>query len=116
MTVSADLPSTGSNTPRLFPTTLPENRGGNRNVDVKLAKRRLIQDHITSFMCRASQDARRGAPGRKYLPCYLGVQKMHELYAEQNHHQVSYSLYNSTFMYDFNLAFGHPKKTSAANV
>ena len=35
---------------------------------------------------------------------------MHALFAEQNHMQVSYSLYWSVFSYDFNLGFGHPAK------
>ncbi|XP_060788694.1 uncharacterized protein LOC132893517 [Neoarius graeffei] len=35
---------------------------------------------------------------------------MHRLFSEQNHLQVTYSLYWSIFVYDFNLAFGHPAK------
>jgi hypothetical protein len=33
---------------------------------------------------------------------------MHQLFKEQNHDQISYALYHSVFVYDFNLAFGHP--------
>ncbi len=32
------------------------------------------------------------------------------MFLEQNHQQVSYSLYWSNFVYDFNLAVGHPAK------
>ena len=41
-----------------------ENRGGARRSDVHDAKRQAV--HISSFTCRASYYARRGAPGRKY--------------------------------------------------
>lgn len=70
----------------------------------------MIRDHIQSFTCRASLYAQRGAPGRKFLPSDLSVAKMHRMFLEQNHQQVSYSLYWSIFVYDFNLAFGHPAK------
>lgn len=74
-----------------------ENRGGARNFEQKPEKRRIIQDHIKSFTCRASHYARRGAPGRKYLPSDLCVRKMHQLFLEQNHIQCSYGLYYSVF-------------------
>ena len=35
---------------------------------------------------------------------------MHRLFQEQNDEQVTFSLYYSVFMFDFNLAFGHPAK------
>lgn len=79
------------------------------NADLN-AKKQMIRGHIQSFTCRASHYARRGAPGRKFLPSDLSVSKMHRMFLEQNHHQVSYSLYWSIFVYDFNLAFGHPAK------
>ena len=41
---------------------------------------------------------------------YLNVKKMHELFRCQNEEQISYALYYSIFMYDFNLGFGHPSK------
>lgn len=88
----------------------PENRGGSREDADLNAKKQMIQGHIQSFTCRASHYARRGAPGRKFLPSDLSVSKMHRMFLEQNHHQVSYSLYWSIFVYDFNLAFGHPAK------
>lgn len=86
-----------------------------QNVVVVLAKlqkneekKKLVMDHIQTFTCRASHYGRRGAPGRKYLPSDLSVKKMHDLFKQQNHDAVSYSLYYSVFRYSFNLAFGHP--------
>ena len=86
----------------------PENRGGARNIARNQTRREAVQNHIQSFTCRASHYARRSAPGRKYLPTDLNVKKMHELFIQQNDEQVTYALYYSVFMYDFNLAFGHP--------
>lgn len=91
-------------------TARPEKRGGARPNPDMMEKKEVIRGHIKSFDCRASHYARRGAPGRKYLPSDLSVAKMHRLFLEQNHLQVTYSLYWSIFMYDFNLAFGHPAK------
>ncbi len=65
-------------------------------------------DHIQTFTCRASHYGRRGAPGRKYLPSDLSVKRMHELFDQQNHDLVSYSLYYTVFRQHFNLGFGHP--------
>ncbi|MGL4695157.1 hypothetical protein [Enterococcus larvae] len=72
---------------------MPENRGGARNSSEKAAKRQLVKDHIKTFTCRASHYARRGAPGRKYLPADLNVKKMHELFRRQNDEHITYSLY-----------------------
>ncbi|XP_041366912.1 uncharacterized protein LOC121381642 [Gigantopelta aegis] len=74
----------------------PEHRGGVRNVERNLARKHAIRDHITTFTCRASHYARRGAPGRKYLPADLNVKKMHQMFQDQNNLQISYSLYYST--------------------
>ncbi len=74
------------------------------------AKREAVRDHIKTFTCRASHYARHGAPGRKYLPVDLNVKKIHELFCHQNEEQISYSLYYSVFMYDFDLGFGHSSK------
>lgn len=89
---------------------LPENRGGSRQKEEETAKRETIHNHIQSFTCRASRYARRGAPGRQYLPGDLSVAQMHRMFLELNDQKVSYSLYWSIFVYDFNLAFGHPAK------
>ena len=86
----------------------PENQGGARNIARNQTRREAVQNHIQSFSCRASHYARRSAPGRKYLPTDLNVKKMHELFIQQNDEQVIYALYYSVFMYNFNLAFGHP--------
>lgn len=86
----------------------PERRGGARKVTENEEKKKLVMDHIQTFTCRASHYGRRGAPGRKYLPSDLSVKKMHDLFKQQNHDAVSYSLYYSVFRYSFNLAFGHP--------
>ncbi|KAL1276037.1 hypothetical protein QQF64_035660 [Cirrhinus molitorella] len=86
----------------------PERRGGARKVTENEEKKKLVMDHIQTFTCRASHYGRRGAPGRKYLPSDLSVKKMHDLFKQQNHDAVSYSLYYSIFRYSFNLAFGHP--------
>ncbi|XP_041362797.1 uncharacterized protein LOC121378605 [Gigantopelta aegis] len=86
----------------------PENRGGYRRAAEYEGKKERIRNHIKSFTCRASHYARRGAPRRKYLPSDLSVAKMHKMFQKQNHDQVTYSLYWSIFVYDFNLAFGHP--------
>ncbi|XP_052427306.1 uncharacterized protein LOC127969418 [Carassius gibelio] len=88
----------------------PEHHGGPREIEAQTAKKDIVRKHIQSFNCRASHYARRGAPGRKFLPSDLSVAKMHQMFLEQNHQQVSYSLYWSIFVYDFNLAFGHPAK------
>lgn len=88
----------------------PENRAGSRENEEQAAKKDMVRKHIQSFNCRASHYARRGAPGRKFLPSDLSVAKMHPMFREQNHQQVSCSLYWSIFVYDFNLAFGHPAK------
>ncbi|XP_041355618.1 uncharacterized protein LOC121373208 [Gigantopelta aegis] len=88
----------------------PENRGGARNREKHNLKKERIRTHISTFTCRASHYARREAPGRKYLPSDLSVAKMHKMFIDQNHEQVSYTLYWSVFVYDFNLAFGHPAK------
>ena len=93
---------------------MSEKRGGARNVQENAAKRKLVTDHIETFTCRASHYARRGAPGRKYLPSDLSVKKMHELFKAQNHEQISYSLYYSVFMHDFNLGIGHPSKDTCS--
>ena len=42
------------------------------------------------------------------LPNDLSVMKMHQLFKQQNHDEISYALYYSVFVYDFNLGFGHP--------
>ena len=66
-----------------------EQRGGNRGAEEQEAKLQAVADHIQSFTCRASHYARRGAPGRKYLPYDLSVARRHRLFAEPNHQQVS---------------------------
>ena len=81
-----------------------------RENEELLEKKQKTRDHIQSFSCRTSHYARRGAPGRKFLPGDLSFSQMHRMFLEQNHRQASYSLYYSIFIYDFNLAFGHPAK------
>ena len=49
---------------------MPERRGGARKSEERTAKREAVRDHIKTFTCRASHYARRGAPGRKYLPVF----------------------------------------------
>ena len=71
-------------------------------------------NHIESFTCIASHYGRRGAPGRKYLPSDYTVKKMHALFQEQNHAHISYSLYYSVFVHQFNLGFGHPATDACA--
>ena len=88
----------------------PENRGGDQRSPTNSQKKEAIKRHIESFRCKASHYARRGAPGRKYLPCDMNVKKMHDLFMEQNHEQVTYGLYYSVFVYNFNLSFGNPAK------
>ena len=88
----------------------PENRGGDRRSNATKPQKEKIRQHIETFSCKASHYARRGAPGRKYLPCELSVKKMHEMFEQQNHEQVTYGLYYSVFVYDFNLGFGNPAK------
>ena len=73
-------------------------------------KKAWLLHHVKTFMCRVSHYARRGAPGRKYLPVDLNVNKMHQLFMEQNDAQISYAFYYGVFVYDFNLGFGHPAK------
>ena len=86
----------------------PENRGGKRVNTEKEEKKDQINAHIQQFTCRASHYARKDNPGRKYLPSDLSVAKMHRLFEDENHAQVTYGLYYSVFMYNFNLAFGRP--------
>lgn len=88
--------------------TRPETRGGHRG-NIELAeKKEMARLHIQSLALRASHSCRRG---KKFLPSDLSVRKMHQMFLEQNpQHPVSYSLYWSLFVYDFNLAFGHPAK------
>ncbi|RXN31117.1 hypothetical protein ROHU_004822 [Labeo rohita] len=93
----------------------PECRGGTRNVDEKMENRQAVVQHVSSFMCKASHYARRGAPGRIYLPSDMSVTKMHRLFQEQNHRDISYSLYYNVFCTSFNLGFGHPAKDCCAN-
>ena len=88
----------------------PERRGGDRRSASSKPQKEAIRKHIEGFQCKARHYARRGAPGRKYLPCDLSVKKMHEMFEDQNHQQVSYGLYYSVFVYDFNLGFGSPAK------
>ncbi len=85
-----------------------QNTGGARKVAENEAKKQVVMDHIQTFTCRASHYGRRGAPGRKYLPSDLSVKRMHELFDQQNHDLVSYSLYYTVFRQHFNLGFGHP--------
>ena len=92
----------------------PERRGGTRNASEKAEKRQAVMQHVSSFMCKASHYARRGAPGRKYLPSDLSVTKMHQLFQEQGHRDTSYSLYYTVFCSSFNLGFGHPAKDCCA--
>lgn len=86
----------------------PENRGGHRgNIELS-EKKEMARLHIQSLALRASHYGRRG---KKFLPSDLSVTKMHQMFLEQNpQYPVSYSLYWSLFVYDFNLAFGHPAK------
>ena len=91
-------------------TPRPELRGGYRKSDQFQPLKHAIRQHIESFTCRASHYARRGAPGRKYLPADLNVRKMHQLFSEQNDQQVTYGLYYSVFNSDYNLGFGSPSK------
>jgi hypothetical protein len=92
----------------------PENRGGSRKLEKNEAKAQDVHNHIISFTCRASHYGRRGAPGRKYLPSDLSVRKMYRLFKEQNHQEVSYSLYYSIFKKQYNLGFGHPASDACA--
>lgn len=89
-------------------TARPETRGGARKVAEHAEAREAVITHITSFMCRASHYGRRGCPGRKYLPSDFSVAKMHKLFQDQNHQEITYSLYYSVFRSKFNLGFGHP--------
>lgn len=92
----------------------PERRGGARKVDENMEKREAIVQHVSSFMCKASHYARRATPGRKYLPSELSVAKMHQLFQDQDHRDISYSLYYDVFCHRFNLGFGHPAKDCCA--
>ena len=92
----------------------PETRGGARVAEGAAEKREAIVDHIGSFMCRASHYARRGSPGRKYLPSDLSVAHMHQLFEDQRHLDTSYSLYYNVFRTKFNLGFGHPAKDTCS--
>lgn len=92
----------------------PECRGGTRNVDEKMENMQAVVQHVSSFMCKASHYACHGAPGRKYLPSDMSVTKMHRLFQEQNHRDISYSLYYNVFCTSFNLGFGHPAKDCCA--
>ncbi len=85
-----------------------QNTGGARKVAENEDKEQVVMDHIQTFTCRASHYGRRGAPGRKYLPSDLSVKRMHELFDQQNHDLVRYSLYYTVFRQHFNLGFGHP--------
>ena len=86
----------------------PERRGVHRQNAEREQKKTAVRNHITSFTCRASHYAHRGEKNRKYLPSDLNITKMKHLFDEQNHLQISYSLYYSVFQYDFNLGFVHP--------
>ena len=92
----------------------PETRGGARVAEGAAEKREAIVDHIGSFMCRASHYARRDSPGRKYLPSNLSVAQMHQLFEDQRHFDISYSLYYNVFRTKFNLGFGHPAKDTCS--
>ncbi|KAK0154986.1 hypothetical protein N1851_002689 [Merluccius polli] len=84
----------------------PENRGGSRENEELLEKRlETTSNHSVAGLVTMPD-----APGRKFLPGDLSVSQMHRMFLEQNHRQASYSLYYSIFIYDFNLAFGHPAK------
>jgi len=98
--------------PSIFPFHSISSTGLRRAEHVpKIApKKERILNHIQCFTCRASHYARRGGPGRKFLPSDLSVARMHRMFIEQKHEQVSYSLYWSICCHDFNLAFGHPAK------
>ena len=85
-----------------------DGRGGSRQTQEQLQVKGEIKTHVQSFMCRASHYVRKDSPGRKYLPSDLNVQKLRAMFKEQNHRQVSYSLYRSIFNFDFNLGFGRP--------
>ena len=91
-------------------TPRPETRGGARKEEENAVKREAVREHITKFTCRASHYARRDAPGRKYLSSELNVAKMYQMFKEQDHRDISYSLYYSIFSSDFNLGFGRPSK------
>ena len=86
----------------------PENRGGRPHADVDEDKRKTVREHIQTFRCRSNHHSRKDSPGRKYLPHELSVAKMHQLFKEQNHVQISYVLYYSVFVSNFNLGFGSP--------
>lgn len=92
----------------------PERRGGTRHADEKMEKRQTVVQHVSSFMCKASHYACRGAPGKKYFPSDMSVAKMYHLFQEQEHRDISYSLYYNVFRSDFNLGFGHPAKDCCA--
>ena len=87
-----------------------ERRGGSRQTAQYVELKEAVASHIETFTCRASHYARRGAPGRKYLPSDLSIIKMRQLFIDYNHRQVTYALYNSVFLDKFNLAFGHLAK------
>ena len=86
----------------------PEQRGGSRNTEQKLAVRKSICNHISKFTCKASHYGRKSAPGKKYLSSDLSIRKMHDLYLKECLFNVSYNLYLSVFHGDFNLGFGRP--------
>lgn len=99
---------------RLHGEARPERRGGNRNADKKLAKRRAIAEHVSSFLSKATDySGCGGAPGRKYLPSDLSVTKMHQLFLQQTHMDIRYSLYHNVFCHEFNLGFGRPRASDA---
>jgi len=85
-----------------------------RKVQENEAKKQLVIDHVETFTCRASRYGRRGAPGQKYLRSDLSVKKMHDLFKQQDHEGVRYSLYDSVFRHRFNLGFGHPATDACA--
>ncbi|XP_063039647.1 uncharacterized protein LOC134434912 [Engraulis encrasicolus] len=98
-------------------TARPENRGGARKVVENEVKKQMVKDHIQTFMCRASQQGKKAAAGRKYtyLPSDLSVKKMHRLFDEQNPKLVSYSLYHSISKNDFNLRFDRPSTDACSS-
>lgn len=69
----------------------------------------LIRQHIKSFRARQSHYSRRDNPEKVFLPEELSVKKMHKMFLQEIHIQVSYHVYYNIFKNDFNISFGVPR-------
>lgn len=86
-----------------------ERRGGDHVSKKSLSKREKVREFISKLRGTESH-YNRSKSSRVYLPAYLSITKLRQIYNEQaeNQDQVSYSMFRNVFLTKFNIGFSSP--------